>query len=80
MFNLNVKNNYQASHNQYNKIWKQLILIKYEVDMNKVDFLLDESDIMTKPDFINNENFDDNILDAYSLAVTTAAEKAVRLS
>ncbi len=43
--------------------------------MNKVDFLLDESDVMTKPDFLNNENFDDNILDAYSLAVSTAADK-----
>ncbi len=42
--------------------------------MNEIDFLLNRSDVKAEQDFYPRENLDDNILDAYSLAVTNAAE------
>lgn len=42
--------------------------------MNGIDFLLNKTDVKADQDFYKDENFDDNILDAYSLSVTNAAE------
>jgi len=42
--------------------------------MIEIDFLLNRTDIKAEHDIYENQNFDDNILDAYSLAVTNAAE------
>ena len=44
------------------------------VDMEGIDFLLNETDVSGERDIYKKVNFDDNILDAYSLAVTNAAE------